>query len=69
VQQKLIDLGRELRNLQSRASEIERKVLDHIESQIRELDEKINRTQVLDLIPAIVGLGISAVGTLLGLGS
>jgi hypothetical protein len=69
VQNKLVELGRDLRNLQSRASEIERNTLQRIDSRITELDDKINRTQVLDLIPAIVGLGITAFGTLFGIGA
>jgi septal ring factor EnvC (AmiA/AmiB activator) len=69
VQQKLIELGRELRQIRDQTAELERKTLERIQTQINELDQKINRTQVLDLIPAIVGLGISFLGTIFGLGT
>jgi hypothetical protein len=64
----LIKLGREIRQMRDQTAELERKTLEQIETQIRELDDKINRTQVLDLVPAIIGLGISALGTLFVLG-
>jgi hypothetical protein len=44
-------------------------MLDYMETQIQALDNKINRTQVLDLTWAIRGLLISAVGTLLSFGT
>ncbi len=34
-------------------AELERKTLEQIQTQIRELDDMINRTHVLDLVPAI----------------
>lgn len=49
--------------------ELQRKTWEHIQSQIKALDDKINRTQVLDLAWAIRGLLITFFGILWGLGT
>ena len=66
---RITDFGRELRRAQVATTELKRAMLDYMETQIQALDNKINRTQVLDLTWAIRGLLISAVGTLLSFGT
>lgn len=65
----MIALERELREARYVTSELERKIVAHIETRIQELDDKINRVQVLDLTWAIWGLLISFVGTAWGFGA
>jgi hypothetical protein len=59
----------QLRDLEVGAVELERNLLDRIETQIQQLDDKVNRVQVLDLRWAICGLLISFFGTVWSFGT
>lgn len=69
MDKKIGELGQELEKVKDGSAQLERKVLAHIESQIKDLNDKLNRTQVLDLRCAIAGLFITFIGICWGLGA
>jgi hypothetical protein len=66
---KIADVERELDRVRHETSELERRTLAHMESQIQQLNDRLDGIQVLDLTWAIWGLFLSAVGTVLSFGT
>ncbi|PJE23681.1 MAG: hypothetical protein CK431_10025 [Mycobacterium sp.] len=66
---KVAGIERELRQMQAEAVELERRTWTHIQSQIQDLNQRLDRVQVLDLTWAIWGLFISFTGTLWSFGT
>lgn len=62
-------LQHELEQVKDAASGLRRDLLAHIEAQIKQLDDRIDGIQALDLTWAIWGLLISFVGTVLSFGT
>jgi hypothetical protein len=69
VVKKLGALERDFGKLEHGTAELERNLLEHMETQIRELDNRLDSIQALDLTWAIRGLFISFVGTVLSFGT
>lgn len=63
------DLAKELQKAVIGSSDLKREILERIESKLKELDDKLNRKQVLELTWAIWGIGITAVGAVAGFGT
>lgn len=66
---RITDLGRKLRRAQVATTELKRDVLDRIETEVKALNDKLDRKQVLDLGWAIWGLFVTFVGTVLTFGT
>ena len=65
----IINITEDLKKARADTEELQRKTWDHIQSQIRELNDKLNSLQVLDLRWAIWGLLITLGGILWGIGT
>jgi hypothetical protein len=65
----IISITEDLKKACGDTEELQRKTWDHIQSQIRELNDKLNSLQVLDLRWAIWGLLITLGGMLWGIGT
>jgi hypothetical protein len=65
----IISITEDLKKARADTEELQRKTWDHIQSQIRELNDKLNSLQVLDLRWAIWGPLITLGGILWGIGT
>jgi hypothetical protein len=65
----IVALRQEVTKAHQHASDLASKTFAHIETQIQQLTDRLDKTQVLDLRWAIVGLAISAFGIALSYGT